>query len=64
VTASYTNGELSTPKSGKVRSVPMAPEVGEALARVGQRPDYAGPEDVVFVGLAGGHVDGSALLRR
>jgi integrase len=64
VTASYTNGELSTPKSGKVRSVPMAPEVGEALARLGQRDGWTNPGDLVFVGLAGGHVDASALLRR
>jgi integrase len=64
VTASYTNGELSTPKSGKVRSVPMAPEVAEALARLGQRERFVGPDDVVFVGLVGGHLDASALLRR
>jgi hypothetical protein len=32
-----TNGELSTLKSGKVRSVPMAHEVAEALARHAQR---------------------------
>src|SRR4051812_42505757 len=47
VTASYTNGQLSTPKSGKVRSVSMAAEVGEALARLGQRDRLAGPEDLV-----------------
>src|SRR4051794_1770133 len=64
VTASYTNGELSTPKSGKVRSVPMAPEVGEALARLGQRDAWADQDDLVFVGLAGSYVDASALLRR
>jgi integrase len=64
VTASYTNGELSTPKSGKVRSVPMAPEVGAALARLGQRERFVGPDDLVFVGLDGSHLDASALLRR
>src|SRR3954468_22335182 len=64
VTASYTNGELSTPKSGKVRSVPMAPEVAEALARLGQRERFVGPDDLVFVGQVGGHLDASALLRR
>jgi integrase len=64
VTASYTNGELSTPKSGKVRSVPMASEVGEALARLGQRGNGTADDDLVFVGLAGGHLDASALLRR
>jgi integrase len=64
VTASYTNGELSTPKSGKVRSVPMAPEVAEALARLGQRERFVGADDLVFVGQVGGHLDASALLRR
>jgi integrase len=64
VTASYTDGEMSTPKSGKVRSVPMAPEVAEALARLGQRDRFVGPDDLVFVGQAGGHLDASALLRR
>src|SRR4051794_30175002 len=64
VTASYTNGELSTPKSGKVRSVPMAPEVAEALARLGQRERFVGPDDLAFVGQVGGHLDASALLRR
>src|SRR3954447_21923842 len=64
VTASYTNGELSTPKSGKVRSVPMAPEGGEALARLGQLSDHDGADNLVFVGVAGGHLDASALLRR
>jgi integrase len=64
VTASYTNGELSTPKSGKVRSVPMASEVAEALARLGQRGRFVGPDDLVFVGQVGGHLDASALLRR
>jgi integrase len=53
VTASYTNGELSTPKSGKVRSVPMAPEVAEALARLGQRERFVGPDDIVSSAWAG-----------
>jgi len=47
VRASYYNGHLSTPKSGKVRAVPLAPDV-----------------DLVFVGEAGGYLDGSALRRR
>ena len=40
--ARYAGGRLTTPKSGKVRSVPMAPEVAAALARLG-RPRAAGP---------------------
>src|SRR5207237_2902463 len=34
VRASYAGGQLSTPKSGKVRSVPLAPDVAQALARL------------------------------
>ncbi|MEA2382987.1 MAG: integrase [Solirubrobacteraceae bacterium] len=64
VTASYTNGELSTPKSGKVRSVPMAHEVAEALARLARRGPHTTDDDLVFLGLAGRHLDASALLRR
>ena len=37
VRASYAQGHLTTPKSGKVRSVPMAPDVASALAKLGQR---------------------------
>lgn len=64
VRASYTNGHLSSPKSGKVRSVPMAPRVGETLARVSQREYWTGDDDLVFVGITGGYLDGSALSKR
>jgi integrase len=50
VRANYSHGELVTPKSGKVRSVPMVPEVAHALARLGQREFFTGDEDPVFVG--------------
>jgi integrase len=42
----------------------MAPEVAEALARLGHRELFVGPDDLVFVGLVGWHLDASALLRR
>ena len=64
VRASYYLGQLTTPKSGKVRSVPMAPDVARALAALGRRLDWVGDEDLVFVGVAGGYLDGSALRRR
>jgi integrase len=64
VRASYTDGALSTPKSGKMRSVPMAPDVSAALARLGQRPAWTGDDDLVFIGQAGGYLDASALYRR
>jgi hypothetical protein len=37
VTVSHAERTLATPKSGRVRSVPLAPVVAEALARLGQR---------------------------
>lgn len=64
VRASYAAGALTTPKSGKVRAVPMAPDVAKALAQLGARPFAAGDDDLVFVGEAGGYLDGSALRRR
>ena len=64
VRTSYAAGQLTTPKSGKVRSVPMAPDVGEALARLGQREHWVGDDDLVFPGAAGDYLDGSALRRR
>jgi integrase len=64
VVASYTDGVLTTPKSGKVRSVPMAPEVAAALARLASRAEWTSDDDLVFVGMAGGYLDASALYRR
>jgi integrase len=60
VRASYSYGALTTPKSGKVRTVPMVPAVAEALARLVVREN----DDLVFPGLAGEYLDGSALRRR
>jgi integrase len=62
--ASYFGAALTTPKSGKVRAVPLAPDVAKALAQLGDRVDWVGDDDLVFVGEAGGYVDGSALRRR
>ena len=67
LTAAFTGlrcGELTTPRSGKVRSVPLAPLVAEALARPGQREYFTGEDDLVFPGLVGGYLDASALSRR
>lgn len=64
VRANYSHGGLVTPKSGKVRSVPMVPEVAQALARLSQRELFMGHEDPVFVGQIGQHMDASALRRR
>ncbi len=64
VRASYYAGQLTTPKSGKVRAVPMAPDVATALAQLGRRELWVGDDDLVFAGEAGGYLDGSPLRRR
>jgi integrase len=58
VSGSYANGQLTTPKSGRGRVVPMVPEVAEALARLSQRGELVGNDDLVFAGDFGFHVDG------
>jgi integrase len=64
VRASYYAGHLTTPKSGKVRAVPLAPDVASALAALGRRENWVGEDDLVFAAETGGHLDGSALRRR
>lgn len=64
VCASYYAGHLTTPTSGKVRTVPLAPDVASALAQLGQRRDWVRDDDLVFAGAGGDHLDGSALRRR
>jgi integrase len=64
VRASYSARQLTTPKSGKVRAVPMAPEVATAIAQLGRREFWTGDNDLVFVGDTGSYLDGSALRRR
>src|SRR4051812_34270616 len=63
VRASYSLKWLTTPKSGKVRAVPLAPDVAAALARLGQRPRRTGEEDFVFPGELGDFLCDSALRR-
>jgi integrase len=64
VRASYAGGALTSPKSGKVRAVPLAPDVARALARLADRELFTGEDDLVFPGEVGGYLDGSALRRR
>src|SRR3954451_6608421 len=42
----------------------MAPKVAETLARLSQREFWAGDDDLVFVGITGSYLDGSALSKR
>jgi integrase len=64
VRASYSAGALTLPKSGRVRSVPLAPDVAQVLAQLSQRVYFTGDDDLVFAGELGSFLDGSALRRR
>jgi integrase len=64
VRGNYSHGQVVTPKSGKVRVVPMVPEVAQHLARLGQREHFTRDDDPVFCNEVGGYLDGSALRRR
>lgn len=64
VRRSFSGGQATSPKSGKVRSVPMATDVASALARLGQRERFVDEDDLVFPGVAGEWLDASALSRR
>jgi integrase len=52
------------PKSGKGRSVPLAPPVAKALAALLARERFTSDDDYVFAGIDGRYLDGSALRRR
>ncbi len=58
------HGGVGTPKSGKVRSVPMVPDVARALARLGERADFVGEDELVFPNALGRFMDASALRDR
>jgi integrase len=64
VSASYSHRQLTTPKSGKGRAVPIVEPVARSLARLRRRDRLAGPDDLVFPGPLGGYLDDSALRRR
>ena len=64
VRTSYAGGAATAPKSGKVRSVPMAPEVASALKELRERRHWKTDDDLVFVGNGGSYLDASALRRR
>jgi integrase len=64
VMGSYAHGEVTLPKSGRARTVPMVDDIAHALARLGQRPLFTAPLELVFCNDVGGHLDGSALRRR
>lgn len=65
VRLSYVRGVEGPPKSGKGRSVPLAPTLAATLATLLQRDDFTDDDDRVFCHPATGDVlDHSALTRR
>ncbi len=64
VRGSYAEGELSVPKSGKVRSVPMIDEVAQHLARLSEREWFVGEDDLVFCEAEGSWMQDDRLRRR
>ncbi len=61
---SYVLRNEDAPKSGRVRSVPMTDQVATALDELSRRERWTGDDDLVFVNLAGEHIEDSALRRR
>jgi integrase len=58
------HGGVGSPKSGKVRSVPMVPDVASQLAALAGREDFVEPEDLVFPGALGRFQDASSIRVR
>jgi len=58
------HGGLGTPKNDKVRSVPLVPDVAEALAGLGQRAAFVADDELVFPNEFGRFMDASALRDR
>jgi integrase len=64
VRENWTQGETTTPKGGSERAVPMAEEVAERLARLGQRQHFTTDDDLVFCTPRGQHVGYKSLKER
>lgn len=64
VRENWTQGETTTPKGGTERAVPMAEEVAERLARLGQREHFTTDDDLVFCTARGQHVGYKSLKER
>jgi len=64
VRENWTQGETTTPKGGTERAVPMAEEVAQRLARLGQRDHFTTEDDLVFCTPRGQHVGYKSLKER
>ena len=64
VEASWSAGVLTSPKSRKFRSVPLADQPAAVLAQLAAREHFISRDDLVFCNGVGSYLDGSALRRR
>ncbi|HEX4669764.1 MAG TPA: tyrosine-type recombinase/integrase [Solirubrobacterales bacterium] len=64
VRENWTQGETTTPKGGTERAVPMAEEVVQRLARLGQRDHFTTDDDLAFCTPRGQHVGYKSLKER
>ena len=64
VEASWSAGQLTSPKSRKFRSVPLADQPAGVLAQLAVRERFTGRDVLVFCSAIGDYLDGSALRRR
>jgi integrase len=64
VRENWTQGVTTTPKGGTERAVPMAEEVAERLARLGQREHFTSDGDLIFCTERGQHVGYKSLKER
>ena len=64
VRRSYTAKALDTPKSGRVRSVPLIDQAARVLDELSRREHFTGEDDLVFTNTVGGVLDDSKLRKR
>ena len=64
VQLNYVQGREDPPKGRRARTVPLADQSAQTLARLSQRPMFTRSADLVFCSRAGEHLNGSALRRR
>ncbi len=64
VEASWSAGQLTSPKSRKWRAVPVADQPAGVLARLAERERFVGRDDLVFCNPVGEYLDPSAVRRR
>lgn len=64
VRRNYTGGVEKIPKGKRVRSVPMMPDVIDALAALKEREHFTGDDDLVFCSVAGEYLSDVSLRKR